>query len=389
MAWNEPGRGNDRDPWRGNRNDGRDADDALKDLFNRLGGLFGGGGPRDSRNDGGGLVLAVVAAIAVTVWGISGFYTVKEAEQAVVLRFGEFNRIVGSGLKWRPTFVENHRLIDVNNVKSLPSRGSMLTKDENLVEVELVVQYRVTDPRAYLFNAVNPEDSLSQSLDSALRYVVGHSSMDDVLTSGRSKMRLDVWNELERIIEPYAIGLEVREIAIQDVRPPAQVRAAFDDAVAAREDEERLKQEAEAYAAEREPRARGQAKRLLEEAEAYRERVILEARGEVARFEKLLPEFKQAPQVTRDRLYLEAMEQVLSGSRTVIVDQSGGNQGLYVLPLDKIMGERDSAPRSLPSEPREAERNSNNNSSSSTDAAAAANWSRDSGRNSVRHGRGE
>ena len=386
MAWNEPGRGKDRDPWRGNRSDGRDVDDALKDLFNRLGGLFGGG-KREGGSDNSGLVFAVVAAIALAAWGISGFYTVKEAEQAVVLRFGEFNRIVGSGLKWRPTFVENHRLIDVNNVKSLPSRGSMLTKDENLVEVELVVQYRVTDPRAYLFNAVNPEDSLSQSLDSALRYVVGHSTMDDVLTSGRSKMRLDVWNELDRIIKPYAIGLEVREIAIQDVRPPAQVRASFDDAVAAREDEERLKQEAEAYAAEREPRARGQAKRMLEESEAYRERVILEARGEVARFEKLLPEFKQAPQVTRDRLYLEAMEQVLSGSRTVIVDQSGSNQGVYVLPLDKLTGERGATPRVLPSEPREAERNSNNSSGSET--APAAGWSRDGGRSTVRQGRGE
>lgn len=387
MAWNEPGRGKDRDPWRGNRGDGRDVDDALKDLFNRIGGLFGGGGQRDGGNDNSGLVLAVIAAIALAAWGISGFYTVKEAEQAVVLRFGEFNRIVGSGLKWRPTFVESHRLIDVNNVKSLPSRGSMLTKDENLVEVELVVQYRITDPRAYLFNAVNPEDSLSQSLDSALRYVVGHSTMDDVLTSGRSKMRMDVWNELDRIIKPYAIGLEVREIAIQDVRPPAQVRASFDDAVAAREDEERLKQEAEAYAAEREPRARGQAKRMLEEAEAYRERVILEARGEVARFEKLLPEFKQAPEVTRDRLYLEAMEQVLSGSRTVIVDQSGSNQGLYVLPLDKLAGERGVTPRVLPSEPREAERNSNNSSGSET--APAAGWSRDAGRSTVRQGRGE
>lgn len=387
MAWNEPGRGKDRDPWRGNRGDGRDVDDALKDLLNRIGGLFGGGGSREGGSDNSGLVLAVVAAIALAAWGISGFYTVKEAEQAVVLRFGEFNRIVGSGLKWRPTFIESHRLIDVNNIKSLPSRGSMLTKDENLVEVELVVQYRITDPRAYLFNAVNPEDSLSQSLDSALRYVVGHSTMDDVLTSGRSKMRMDVWNELDRIIKPYAIGLEVREIAIQDVRPPAQVRASFDDAVAAREDEERLKQEAEAYAAEREPRARGQAKRMLEEAEAYRERVILEARGEVARFEKLLPEFKQAPEVTRDRLYLEAMEQVLSGSRTVIVDQSGSNQGLYVLPLDKLTGERGAAPRVLPSEPREAERNSNNSSGSET--APAAGWSRDAGRSTVRQGRGE
>ena len=211
--------------------------------------------------------------------------------------------------------------------------------------------------------------------------------MDDVLTSGRAKMRMEVWNELDRIIEPYGIGLEIREVAIQDVRPPTQVRSAFDDAVAAREDEERLIKEAEAYAAEREPRARGEAKRILEDAEAYRQQVTLEATGEVARFDKLLPEYLAAPQITRDRLYLEAMEQVVTGSRSVVVDQSGGNQGLFVLPLDKLAGDQRlvTPPRDLNSstavEPR------------SSGVEPAANWSRDGsrsdGRSSTRQGRGE
>lgn len=387
MAWNEPGRGKDRDPWRGNRNDGN-VDDALKDLMRRLGGLFGGGGPSEpSDNSGGGKVAVIVAAIAVVAWVISGFYTVKEAELAVVLRLGEFNRTVNPGLSWRPTLIESHKVVDVNNVKSITTIGSMLTKDENLVEVELSVQYRINDARAYLFSVVNPEDSLSQALDSALRYVVGHSTMDDVLTSGRAKMRLDVWNELERIITPYGIGLEVREISIQDVRPPSQVRAAFDDAVAAREDEERLIKEAEAYAADREPRAGGEAKRIVEDAQAYREQVTLEAQGQVARFEKLLPEYLAAPAITRDRIYLETMEQVVSGSRTVVVDQSGSSQGLFVLPLDKLTGEqRPVAPLVAPS--ASATTIDRQHSSDAT-----GNWSRDSSRSesrtSSRQGRGE
>ncbi len=387
MAWNEPGRGKDRDPWRGNRGGGNDVDDALRDLMRRLGGLFGGGRSSSDGSGGSSKLVVVVLAIAVVAWGISGFYTIKEAEQGIVLRFGQFDRTVSPGLSWRPTFIESHRVVDVNNVKSTQTRGSMLTKDENLVEVDLTVQYRIQDPRAYLFAATSPEDSLSQALDSALRYVVGHSTMDDVLTSGRAKMRMEVWNELDRIIEPYGIGLEIREVAIQDVRPPTQVRSSFDDAVAAREDEERLIKEAEAYAAEREPRARGEAKRILEDAEAYRQQVTLEATGEVARFDKLLPEYLAAPQITRDRLYLEAMEQVVTGSRSVVVDQSGGNQGLFVLPLDKLAGDQRlvTPPRDLNSstavEPR------------SSGVEPAANWSRDGsrsdGRSSTRQGRGE
>lgn len=336
MAWNEPGK-DDKDPWKnkGGSNQGPpDLDDLLKDLGGKFGGVFGGSGNRKSNFSGLGIGLILVIAIAVYIF--SGFYTIKEAERGVVLRFGQYAGDVQPGLRWKWTFAEQVIPIDVQTTRDLPASGFMLTKDENVVRVEMQVQYRVLNPRDYIFSVTNADDSLSQALDSALRYVIGHSKMDDVLTSGREEVRQAVWKELDRVIEPYKLGLTIVDVNFKDARPPEEVKDAFDDAIAAQEDEVRYIREAEAYARGIEPRARGRVKRMEQEAKAYKEQTILDAQGEVAQFSKLLPEYQAAPKVTRERMYLSAMEKIYSNTSKVMVDVDGGNNMMY-LPLDKIM----------------------------------------------------
>lgn len=339
MAWNEPG-GKNNDPWknRGNRDQGPpDLDDVFKKLFARFGKMGGGKGNLPSGGKAlGGIGLGVIVGILVVVWVISGFYTVREAERGVVLRFGEFNQFVDPGLRWKPTFVDSVTTVDVQTIRYMPSAGSMLTEDENVVRVEMEVQYRIIEPQKYLFAAMDPERSLSQALDSAIRYVVGHSIMDDVLTSGREVARQQVRQELESILAPYDMGIAIVDMNFKDARPPEEVKAAFDDAIAAQEDEERFVQEAQAYARAKEPEARGVVNRMNEEAQAYKERVILEAQGEVARFEELLPQYDAAPEVTRQRIYLETLEEVYSNTSKIMVDSDGSGNMMY-LPLDKIM----------------------------------------------------
>lgn len=339
MAWNEPGNnGNDKDPWnnKGGRDQGPpDLDEVFRKYGDRFGGLFGG--KKGSSNGGlSGPALVFVLIIAVTVWAISGFYTVKEAERGVVLRFGQFHEIALPGLRWKMTFVDRVIPVDVEAVRSLSASGFMLTEDENVVSVEFVVQYRVTDAYLYRFSVTDADHSLQQALDSALRYVVGHAKMDDVLTKGREQVRQETWQELEKIITPYNLGIVLTDVNFKDARPPSEVKDAFDDAIAAQEDEERFIREAEAYQREIEPTARGRVTRMTQEAEAYKERVTLEAQGEIARFERLLPEYQAAKQVTRQRLYIEAMEEVLGSTSKVLVDVKGGNNMMY-LPLDKII----------------------------------------------------
>ncbi|WP_440054023.1 FtsH protease activity modulator HflK [Pseudoalteromonas sp. T1lg65] len=353
MAWNEPGNnGNDNDPWknRGGKDQGPpDLDEVFRKFGNKFGGIFGGKPGKGGNGGVGGAGLTFIILIALVVWALSGIYTVKEAERGIVLQFGKFARISEPGLRWKATFIERVIPIDIEAVRSLSASGFMLTEDENVVSVEFEVQYRVVDPRLYRFSVTDADHSLQQSLDSALRYVVGHSRMDEVLTTGREVVRQRTWDELNEIIEPYNLGLIVTDVNFKDSRPPAEVKDAFDDAIAAQEDEERFIREAEAYAKEIEPRARGQVTRMTQEAEAYKERVTLEARGEVERFEKLLPEYQAAKEVTRQRLYIDAMEQVLSSSSKVLVDVEGGNNMMY-LPLDKIMQSQggNSAPVRLP-----------------------------------------
>lgn len=337
MAWNEPG-GNKNDPWknRGGKEQGPpDIDDVLKNLF----GKFGKGGSGDGKSSGPGLTgkgIGLVVALAAIIYLLSGIYTVKEAERGVVLRFGEFHSLAQPGLQWKLTFIDRVIPVNIQGIRDLASSGSMLTEDENVVSVEMEVQYRVTDPQQFVFAVVNPEQSLSQAFDSAIRYVVGHSRMDDVLTDGKEEARARVLEELQGIIGPYNMGLNIINLNFTNARPPEEVRSAFDDAIAAQEDEERFIREAEAYAREIEPRARAQVNRMNEEAQAYKERSILEAQGEVARFEELLPQYVAAPEVTRQRIYLETMEQVFSNTTKVMIDTEGSGNMMY-LPLDKIM----------------------------------------------------
>lgn len=350
MAWNEPGK-DDKDPWKnkGGKNQGPpDLDDLLKDLSNKVGGIFGGkssGGNSGQSFSSVGIGLALV--VAVLVYAFSGFYTIKEAEQGIVLRFGQYAGTVEPGLRWKWTFIDRIIPVDIQTTRDLPAAGFMLTQDENVVRVEMQIQYRVVNPRNYIFSVTDADDSLSQSLDSALRYVVGHARMDDILTSGREDVRQAVWVELEKIIEPYNLGLIIVDVNFKDARPPEEVKDAFDDAISAQEDEVRFLREAEAYARGIEPRARGRVKRMEQEALAYKEQTVLDAEGEVARFNKLLPEYLAAPEVTRQRIYISTMEKVYSNTSKVMIDVEGGNNMIY-LPLDKIMEQHAPVQRTIP-----------------------------------------
>lgn len=351
MAWNEPGNG-DKDPWKnkGGKEQGPpDLDDLLKDLGNKMGGIFGGGkssGASKNSGNAGSAFALLLFLIAIVVYAYSCIFTIKEAERGVKLRFGEYVDVVEPGLSWKWTFIERIIPIDMQTTRDLPASGFMLTMDMNAVHVEMEVQYRVINARDYVFSVTDPDKSLSQAFDSALRYVVGHSKMDDVLTSGKEIIRQAVSVELNKIIEPYNLGLLVVDVNFKNARPPEEVKDAFDDAIAAEEDEDRYIKEAEAYALSIEPRARGRVKRLEQEALAYKEQTVLDAEGSVAKFEKLLPEYKAAPEVTRQRLYLATMEKVYSNTSKVMVDVEGGNNMMY-LPLDKIINQQPQSPRAV------------------------------------------
>ncbi|WP_028115769.1 FtsH protease activity modulator HflK [Ferrimonas senticii] len=328
MAWNEPGN-QGKDPW-GNRGGKNQGPPDLDEVFRKLANRFGGGGGKFS-----GVGVGLVLAGAVVAYGLAGLYKIEEAERGVVLRFGQFEGIVGPGLGIRPPLVDKIYPVNIERVNRLNASGLMLTKDENVVTVQMEVQYRIQDPRKYLFNVASPDQTLSEALDSAMRYVIGHTTMDNILTVGREEVRQNTWEELDGIITPYDMGIQIVDVAFKEARPPEEVKPAFDDVIAAREDEERYVQEATAYSRQVEPQARGQAERVLKEADAYKQRVVLEARGEVERFNQLLPQYEAAPEVTRERLYLETMEQVYSNTSKVMIDNDGGS--MFYLPLDKII----------------------------------------------------
>ena len=358
MAWNQPGNnGQDRDPWGSSNNQGGnsggngnkggrdqgppDLDDIFRKLSKKLGGFGGGKGGSGNSTQGprapiGGRIVGIAAAAVVVIWAASGFYTTKEAERGVVTRFGQFSHLVEPGLNWKPTFIDEVTPVNVEAVRELAASGVMLTSDENVVRFFFIVQYRITDPRRYLFSVTSADDSLRQATDSALRGVIGKYTMDRILTEGRTVIRSDTQRELEETIRPYNMGITLLDVNFQAARPPEEVKAAFDDAIAARENEQQYIREAEAYTNEVQPRANGQAQRILEEARAYKTQTVLEAQGEVARFEKILPEYKAAPQITRERLYIETMEKVLSHTRKVLVSDNK-NSNLMVLPLDQML----------------------------------------------------
>ena len=329
----------------------------IEEVFNNLLKKLGGGNKKGGSNNTSpnmpsfnlGKILPIAAVIGGIIWGASGFYTIKEAERGVTLRFGEFHSIVQPGLNWKPTFTDKVIPVNVEQVRELKTQGAMLTKDENMVKVEMTVQYRVQNPEKYLFSVSNADNSLGQATDSALRYVIGHMTMNDVLTTGRAVVREDTWKALNDIIKPYDMGLEVIDVNFQSARPPEEVKDAFDDAIKAQEDEQRYIREAEAYAREKEPIARGDAQRIVEEATAYKDRVVLDAQGEVERLQRLLPEFKAAPDLLKERLYIQTMEKVMANTPKVMLDSSNGNN-LTVLPLEQLMGKKATKPVTTTSE---------------------------------------
>lgn len=357
MAWNEPGKDDkkDQDPWNKNGKKNEQGPPDLDVVFQKisgvLGGLFGNKstqGPSGSGNGGKFVAIAILTIITI-VWFASGWYTVKESDRGVVLRFGAYHSQVDPGLHWNPKFVDQIIPINVEAFRTMPTTGFMLTEDENIVQVSMEIQYRIVAPEKYLFSVTNADNSLLQALDSSLRFVIGHSTMDDALTTGREVVRQETWEMLDKIIAPYDLGIQIVDVNLQQTRPPEQVKDAFDDAIAAQEDEERFVREAEAYEREKEPIARGQVKRIEQQARSYEEGIILQAQGAVAKFNQLLPEYQANPDVTRQRLYIETMERVLSNSSKVLIDnQAGGN--LTFLPLDKLMSNPDNGSSRLPVE---------------------------------------
>ena len=348
MAWNEPGGNNqgDKDPW-GNKNDQGppDLDEAFKKLQNNLSQMFGGKGGGSGGSGGGsslkmnsGMIGGLII-LAIVGWALSGVYTLDEKERGVVLRLGKVNdEILLPGLHWNPPIVDQVMFESVTDVKSIQHNSEMLTEDENIVKVNMQVQYVVSDVKEYLLRVSNPVQSLYQSTESALRHEVGSALMNDVLTSGRAELGIKVRERIQTYMNRYTTGIEVTQVVIDETAPPDAVRAAFDDVIKAREDEVREKNEATAYANQVVPEARGEAQRLVEQALGYKERVIARARGEAARFNALYAEYELAPEVTRERLYLDTMEAVMSNSTKVMVDVEGGNNLLY-LPLDKLINQ--------------------------------------------------
>ncbi len=364
----------------GNNQGPPDLDEIWRNLNSRLSRLLGGkgggsgggespgGGPSAGALGGGaGLLLGLI----VVVWVASGFYIVNEGQRGVVLRFGKFVEATMPGPRWHlPYPVETAEVVNVaqvrtveigyrNNVKSKVLKESlMLTDDENIVDVQFAVQYVLKSPNDYLFNHRAPDDAVLQAAETAIREIVGRSSMDFVLYEGRAEVAARAQKLTQDILDRYQTGINVSNVTMQNAQPPEQVQSAFDDAVKAGQDRERQKNEGEAYANDVVPKARGMAARLLQEAEGYRSRVIEQAQGDAARFRQVVAEYSKAPQVTRDRLYLDAMQQIMTNTTKVLVDQKGGGNLLY-LPLDKLMqmtaagaaGAAEAAPAAKPAEP--------------------------------------
>jgi membrane protease subunit HflK len=319
----------------------------LEGFFGRRGGGAERPGPGGGPRSVGGFVL--LAGVIFVVWLASGFYIVPEGQRGVVLRFGRFVETTMPGPRWHfPYPIESAEVVNLlgvrtvevgyrNNVKSKVLKESlMLTDDENIVDVQFAVQYVLKSPNDYLFNSREPDESVLQAAETAIREVVGKSSMDFVLYEGRAEVAARAHKLMQEILDRYGTGINISKVTMQNAQPPEQVQAAFDDAVRAGQDRERQKNEGQAYANDVIPKARGMASRLAEEAEGYRQRVVEQAEGDASRFRQIVSEYSKAPQVTRDRLYIEAMQQIMANSSKVLVDQKGGSNLLY-LPLDKLM----------------------------------------------------
>lgn len=352
MAWNEPGgNSNNQDPWGGRKGGDRkgppDIDEAFRKLQDSLNGLFGGGKKRGSETgsgSGGGFGLLFVGlGVLVAVWLYSAIYVVDEQEQAVVLRFGEYHETVGPGLNIYFPPIDRKFQENVTRERAYSKQGQMLTEDENIIEVPLTVQYKISNLQDFVLNVDQPEISLQHATDSALRHVVGSTEMDQVLTEGRELMASEVRERLQRFLDNYRTGISITQVNIQSAAAPREVQEAFDDVIRAREDEQREKNQAETYANGVVPEARGQAQRLIEDANGYREEVIARAQGEAERFTALVAEYRKAPEVTRERLYLDTMQELMSNTSKVLVTGDKGQNNLLYLPLDKMIDGRASS----------------------------------------------
>ena len=373
MAWNEPGGPKKNDPWGNNNNNNNnnndqgppDLDEIIKDLTDKFNKLFGAGkgskngGNNGSGNDKGGqgfnprlskAIIVIGAVIAVAIWAMSGIYTVDQGKKAVVLQFGQSLKVVDAGLQWYAPLIQNYYIVDVSASRSLSLGGSeheayMLTEDENIVDIKVAIQYKVSNAEHFLFNVREPGLVLRQVSESAVREIVGKNKMDFILTEGRSQIASQIGVRTQEILDRYQTGLIITRFTLQSAKAPAQVQDAFEDVNAAREDKERYINEAQAYSNDVIPKARGFAAVQLASAEAYKGKVTAEAEGEASRFLSVLTEYEKAPEVTRDRLYIDAMESVYSKTSKVMIDTKGSNNLLY-LPLDKMMRSSATAPAS-------------------------------------------
>ncbi len=350
MSLNDPQwgkRGNDGPP---------DLDELLRNLNAKLNGLFGrkgGGQPPVRGNDGGPKVSSggawLLIGLVFLIWLASGFYIVDASNRGVVLRFGKFHETTQPGPRWHlPYPIETVEIVNLSQVRTVEvgyrttvkskvlKESLMLTDDENIIDIQFAVQYILKSPEDFLFNNRDTDDSVLQAAETSVREIVGKSKMDFVLYEGREQVAAQATKLMQEILDRYKTGILVSKVTMQNAQPPEQVQAAFDDAVKAGQDRERLKNEGQAYANDVIPKAKGAAARLIEEASGYRQRVVANSEGEAARFEQVLVEYQKAPNVTRERLYLETMQQVLESTSKIIVDQKAGGSLLY-LPLDKIM----------------------------------------------------
>lgn len=336
MGLNDPGH-HKKKPW-GGKNQPPDLDEALKQFQRKLKGIFFGQKKSENTDpppdSSAGILVILVVAVGIFLWALSGIFIVDPAEQAVITRFGKYVETVGAGPHWIPRLIESKVVMNVDRVADYSYSAQMLTKDENLVSVAVAVQYRIGDLEAYLFNVADPEESLKQATSSALRQVVGSTTLDQIITEGREAWGANVQEALVKILADYKLGIHIVNVSPQPARAPESVQDAFDDAIKAQEDEKRFKEQARAYEARVVPIAMGNAKRIREEAKAYAEQVVLQAKGETAEFLSLLPEYVNAPVVTSSRMYLDTMQTILSQSSKILVDAKAGN--LLYLPLDQL-----------------------------------------------------
>ena len=340
MPWNEPGK--DKDPWGQRGSDGPpDLDEVFRNLKNKFGGLLGGGGGKSRIPSGSGNVGGLVAFIAIVlliVWALTGIYIVDEGWRGVETRFGERTVVTQAGPHWHfPYPIEDVELVNVADIRTARKNSKMLTSDENIVVMSIEIQYNIKDAQDYAFEVFDPDLTLQQTAETAIREVVGNNDMDLIITEGRAVVGSATKEIMQTILDDYRTGINVVQVNMDEAQPPEEVQDAFEDAIKAREDEQRIINEANAYRNDVVPKARGEGRGLIEQAEAYKTRVIESALGETSRFDQLLAEYRRAPEVTRERLYLDAIESVMARSPKVMVDVEGGNN-LMFLPLDQLLG---------------------------------------------------